>query len=36
MDFESTANEIGDDIRLQIGERQDEVGFQCEDLVDIR
>jgi hypothetical protein len=30
------ANEIGDDTGLEIRERQDEVGLQGEDLVDIR
>ena len=36
MDVESTANEIGGDVRLEIGERQDEIGLQRQDLVDVR
>src|SRR5437899_2295108 len=36
MDVEPAANEIGGDVRLEIGERQDEIGLQGEDLVDIR
>ena len=30
------ANEIGDNVCLEIGERQNEVGLQGEDLVDVR
>jgi hypothetical protein len=33
MDVEPAADEIGGDIRLEIGERQDEIGSQREDLV---
>jgi hypothetical protein len=36
MDVEPTANEIGDDIRLEIGEREDEIGLQGDDLIDVR
>ena len=36
MDVESTANEIGGDVRLEIGERQDQIRNQRQDLVDIR
>ena len=35
MDVYPAANEIGGDICLQVGERQDEIGPQREDLVDI-
>jgi len=31
-----TANEIGGNVGLQIGERQDQIGLQGEDLVDNR
>ena len=31
-----TANEIGGNVGLQIGERQDQIGLQGEDLVDVR
>src|SRR5215469_10357975 len=34
--LDPAANEIGNDIRLEVGERQDEIRLQCEDLVDIR
>jgi hypothetical protein len=36
MDVEPPANEIHGNVGLEIGERQDEVGLQGEDLVDIR
>jgi hypothetical protein len=36
VDVEPAATEIGGDVRLEIGERQDEVRPQREDLVDIR
>jgi hypothetical protein len=36
MEVEPAANEIGGDVRLEIGEGQDEIGLQREDLVDIR
>jgi hypothetical protein len=36
VDVEPAADQISDDIRLEIGEGQDEVGLECEDLVDIR
>jgi hypothetical protein len=36
MDGKPAADEIGGDVRLEIGERQDEVGPQCNDLVDVR
>ena len=35
MDVDPAANEISGDVRLEIGERQDEIGLQREDLVDI-
>jgi len=34
--FDPTANEIGGDVRLQVGERQNEIRLQREDLVDVR
>jgi hypothetical protein len=34
MEVEPTADEVGGDVRLEIGECQDEIGSQCEDLVD--
>jgi hypothetical protein len=36
MDVEPAANEIGGDVCLKIGERQDKIGRQREDLVNIR
>jgi hypothetical protein len=36
MDGEPAADQIGDDIRSEIGERQDEVGLQRQNLVDVR
>ena len=36
MDVESTADQIRDDVRLEVGEGQDQIGLQCKDLVDIR
>ena len=36
MQAEPVANERGSDICLEIGERQDEVGAQGKDLVDVR
>jgi hypothetical protein len=36
IDLEPTANEIGDNTCLEIGECQDEVRLQGEDLVDVR
>jgi len=35
MDVEPPANEINDDIRLQIGERQYKIGLQGKDLIDV-
>jgi hypothetical protein len=34
--LDPVANEIAGDARLEIGERQDEIGLQREDLVDVR
>jgi NADPH:quinone reductase-like Zn-dependent oxidoreductase len=36
VDVEPVANEIGDDVGLEIGEGQDEIGLQGENFVDIR
>jgi hypothetical protein len=36
MDVEPAANEIRDDVGLEIRERQDQIGLQSEDLVDVR
>src|SRR5690348_14104859 len=36
MDVEAAANEIGGDAGLEIGECQDKIEPQCEDLVDVR
>jgi hypothetical protein len=36
VDVEPAANEIGDDVGLEIGEGQDEIGLQGENFVDIR
>jgi hypothetical protein len=36
VDVDPAANEIGGDVRLQIGEGQNEIGTQREDFVDIR
>jgi hypothetical protein len=36
MDVEPAANEIGDYACLEIGERQDEIGLQREDLINVR
>jgi hypothetical protein len=36
MDFEPTANEIRGNVGLEIGECQEEIGPQGEDLVDVR
>jgi hypothetical protein len=36
MDIEPPTNEIRGNVGLEIGERQNEVGFQCEDFGDIR
>jgi hypothetical protein len=36
MGIEPTANEIRGNVRLEIGECQDKIGLQGEDLVDIR
>jgi hypothetical protein len=33
MSFDPAAKEIRSDIRLEVGEGQDEIGLQCEDLV---
>jgi hypothetical protein len=35
-DGKAAADEIGGDVGLEIGECQDEVGPQCNDLVDVR
>ncbi|MBV8590731.1 MAG: hypothetical protein JO212_11870, partial [Acetobacteraceae bacterium] len=34
--LDPAANEIGGDVRLEVGERQQEIGLQREDLVDGR
>jgi hypothetical protein len=36
VDVKPATDEVGDNVCLEIGERQDEVGPECEDLVDIR
>jgi hypothetical protein len=36
VDVEPAPDQIGDDVRLKIGERQDEVPLQGEDLLDVR
>jgi len=36
MDVEPAANQIGSDVGLEIGECQNEVGLQRQDLVDVR
>jgi hypothetical protein len=35
MDVESVANEIGGDVCLKVGEGQDEVWLEGEDLADV-
>jgi len=34
--LDPAANEIGDDVRLEVGERQNQIRLQREDLVDVR
>jgi hypothetical protein len=36
MDVEPAAHETRGNVGLEIGEDQDDIGFQCEDFVDIR
>ena len=36
MDVEPATNEIRSNVGLEIGERQDQIGLQGEDLIDVR